>query len=108
MSEYLNLIKKTEDLLKRILDDTKHGQVTLKGDNGLSDVEIRKPNDFNRLPLGSVISFGVCEYFLAYDGLATLWVGFDMRQVLSCHDMYIKLMEAQEEYVTICLRYKGA
>lgn len=108
MSEYVKLIKRAEDLLNQLLDDTKHGQVILKGANGLSDIEIRKPSDFDKLPLGSVISIGVCEYFLVSDGLNSNCVSYDFSRILGYQEMYIELVKAQEEGTSVMLRYKGA
>lgn len=108
MSEYLKLIDQAKDLLSQLLNDTEHGRVILKGDKGLSDVEICKPSDFNKLPLGSVISIGVCEYFLVTDGLNSNCVSYDSRRIFTYQEMYIELVQAQEENTPIMLRYKGA
>lgn len=108
MSEYMKLIEQAEDLLDQLLNDTHHGRVILKGINELSDVEICKPSDFNKLPLGSVISIGVCEYFLVTDGLNSNCVSYDSRRILTYQEMYIELVQAQEENTPIMLRYKGA
>lgn len=108
MSNYLELIEQAEDLLKQLLDDTEHGCVTLKGCNEIPDVEICKPNDFNNLTLGSVISIGVCEYFLADDMRQTKWVNYDLRRILTYQEMYIELVQAQEENIPVMLRYRGA
>lgn len=108
MSEYLKLIDQAKDLLDQLLNDTHHGRVVLKGCNGLSDVEICKPSDFNKLPLGSVFSIGVCEYFLVTDGLNSNCVSYDFRRILTYQEMYIELVQAQEENTPIMFRYKGA
>lgn len=107
MSEYLKLIEQAEDLLRQLLDDTEHGRVILKGDKGLEDVEIRKPEDFKHLPLGSVISVGISEYFLAYDSGQSKWVNYDLSRILTYQEMYIKLVRDQEVNSLIMLRYRG-
>ena len=106
MSEYVKLIEQAEDLLSQLLDNTKHGRVILKGANGLSDIEIRKPSDFNKLPLGSVISIGICEYLLMADGLKSNCVS--IRRILTYQEMYIELVKAQEGGSQVMVRYKGA
>ena len=108
MPEYLELIDQAKELLDQLLDDPEHGRVILKGDNGLEDVEICKPGDFIKLPLGSVISLGVCEYFLATNKLKSQWLGYDMREVLSYRGLYIELVRAQKNNIPITLRYRGA
>lgn len=108
MPEYLELIDQAKGLLDQLLNDTEHGRVILKGDRGLEDVEICKPRDFTKLPLGTVISLGVCEYFLVTNELKSLWVSYDMRRVLSYQDLYIELVRAQKNNTPITLRYKGA
>ena len=108
MSEYVKLIDQARDLLDKLLEDTNHGKVTLKGVKGLSDVMICKPQNFNTLPLGTVISIGICEYFLVTDELKSKWVSYDMRRVFTYRDMYIELVKAQESNTPIFLRHKGA
>lgn len=108
MSEYVKLIDQARDLLDQLLNDTKYGQVILKGVKGLSDFKICKPQNFNTLPLGTVITIGICEYFLVTDGLKSKWVSYDMRRVFTYRDMYIELVKAQESNTPIFLRHKGA
>lgn len=103
MNEYLKTIIKAQSLIKQLLNDTAYGWITL------GDFTIKKPEDLRRnLPLGSLITVGVSEWFLTSADSESVWQNYAQGVVLDSEGMYLHMLKSINNGATVKLLHKGA
>lgn len=103
MNDYLKTIIKAQNLVKQLLNDTTYGTITL------ADLTINKPEDLTRnLPLGSLITVGVSEWFLTSAETERLWQNYTQGIILNNEDMYLYMLKSIDKGATVRLLHKGS
>lgn len=103
MNDYLKTIIKAQSLVKQLLNDPTFGKFTL------GNVTISKPEDLDKnFRFGTLITVGVSEWFLTTNSYDCVWQNYSQGVVLDSEGMYILILKALEEDMTIELLHKGA
>lgn len=103
MNDYLKTIIKAQALIKQLLNDTSYGVITL------SDITIRKPEDLRRnLPLGSLITVGVSEWFLTSAESEPVWQNYTQGVILDSEGMYLHMLKSIDKGAKVKLLHKGS
>lgn len=103
MNNYLKTIIEAQSLIEQLLNDTTFGKFTL-GDNTIS-----KPEDLDKnFRFGTLITIGVSEWFLTTNSYDPIWQNYSQGVVLNSEGMYILILKALEEDMTVELLHKGA
>lgn len=103
MNDYLKTIIKAQSLIKQLLNDTAYGTFTL------GDITISKPEDLvKNFRFGTLITVGVSEWFLTTADSEPVWQNYFQGVVLDSEDMYILILKALEEDMSVELLHKGA
>lgn len=102
MNDYLKTIIKAQSLIKQLLNDTTFGKFTL------GDVTISKPEDLDEyFRLGTLITVGASEWFLTSAGSKSVWQNYSQGVVSDSDGIYILILKAIEEDMSVELLYKG-
>lgn len=103
MNDYLKTIIKAQSLVKQLLNDTSYGEIKL------SDFTIRKPEDLRRnLPLGSLITVGVSEWFLTSADSESVWQNYAQGIILDSEGMYLHMLKSIDGGAAVKLLHIGA
>ena len=103
MNDYLKTIIKAQSLIKQLLNDPTFGKFTLGG------ITISKPEDLDKnFQLGTLITVGVSEWFLTTNSYDQIWQNYSQGVVLDSEGMYLLILKALEDDMTIELLHKGA
>lgn len=103
MNEYLKTIIKAQSLVKQLLNDTTYGKFTL------GDITISKPEDLHKnFRLGTLIMVGVSEWFLTTNSEDPVWQNYYQGVVLDSEGMYLHILKALEEEMSVELLHEGA
>lgn len=103
MNDYLKTILKAQSLIKQLLNDPTFGKFTL------CDITISKPEDLDKnFRLGTLITVGVSEWFLTTNSYDPIWQNYSQGVVLDSEGMYILILKALEEEMSVELLHEGA
>lgn len=88
---YMDAISEAQNLLKELVNDPEHGNLTFKGKNGLGDMIVANPEALNVLLSGVVVSIRGDEWMaLTHDcDNQRQWQSYESDQRLSNGDLYI-------------------
>ena len=102
MNDYLKTIIKAQSLIKQLLNDTTFGKFTL------GDITISKPEDLDKnFQTGTLITIGASEWFLTTNSYDYAWQNYMQGVVLDSEGMYLRILKALEEDMTVELLHKG-
>ena len=102
MNDYLKTIFKAQSLVKQLLNDTTFGKFTL------GDITISKPEDLDKnFRFGTLITVGVSEWFLTTNSYDQIWQNYSQGVVLDSEGMYLLILKAFEEDMSVELLHKG-
>lgn len=103
MNDYLKTIIKAQSLIKQLLNDTAYGKFPL------GDITISKPEDLDKnFQLGTLIMVGVSEWFLTTNSYGHVWQNYSQGIVLDSEGMYLHILKALEEEMSVELLHEGA
>lgn len=102
MNDYLKTIIQAQSLIKRLLDNTAFGKVTL------GDITISKPEDLDKnFRFGTLIKVDGSEWFLTTNSYGHVWQNRSQGVVLDSEGMYLLILKTLEEERPIDLLHKG-
>ena len=103
MYDYLKTVFEAQSLVKQLLNDTTFGKFTL------GDITISKPEDLDKnFRLGTLITVGVSEWLLTTNSYEHVWQSYTQGVVLDSEGMYLRILKALEEEMSVELLHKGA
>lgn len=103
MNDYLKTIFKAQSLIKQLLNDTTFGTFTL------GDITISKPEDLDKnFQPGTLIMVGVSEWFFTTHSCGHVWQNHSQGVVLDSEGMYLHILKALGEEMSVELLHEGA